>query len=200
MKFIYFFHTIIDVNQIRQPNRNPFRDSQRAFSRYIALLGAAGLDSVPLPIGRRRCIVDEMRAPGTHRRWRRLTNRLATLAVLVKLVSPAGFMPADLSGGHWLMICPDGLPSGVFDNSQHDHGHGGHDKHDGPEGDDHPPQLGLDHCPIGAAVGAPSIVSDHDSVACAAIRELVAEIPRLPALRPYQIAALARAPPATILS
>ena len=135
-----------------------------------------------------------MRGAVINKRWRRLTNGLALLAMLVKLVSPAGFMPADLSDGHWLMICPDGLPSGVLDTGQHDHGHDGHG------GGDHPPQLGLDHCPIGAAVGAPSIVSHHVSFAFATLREPVAEIPRRPARKPYRISALARAPPATILS
>jgi hypothetical protein len=125
---------------------------------------------------------------------------MAMLAMLVKLVSPAGFMPADLSGGHWLMICPDGLPSGVFDAGPHDHGHGGHGKYDGHGGGDHPPQLGLDQCPIGAAVGAPSIVSHHVSFAFATLREPKAEIPRRPARQSCRISALARAPPATILS
>ena len=135
-----------------------------------------------------------MQGPAINRFRRRLTFRLAMFAMLVNLISPAGFMPADLSGGHWLMVCPDGLPSGLIDTGHHDHGRTGHDA------DDRQMQFGLDQCPIGAAVSAPSIISQHDSVAFATIRELVAELPRLPARKPCRISALARAPPATIFS
>ena len=112
--------------------------------------------------------------------------------MLVKLVIPAGFMPADLSGGHWLMICPDGLPSGALDASQHNHGH---DAHDGHDGDDRPLQLGLEQCPIGAAAGFAAIVTHEDPIPVAVADESKAEAPRLPARRRGAYTALARAPP-----
>jgi len=130
-----------------------------------------------------------------NRRWRRLPTGLAMLAMLGKLVAPAGFMPADLSGGHWLMICPEGLPSGVLDTGQHDHGHGEHNDHDG---DDRPLQLGLDQCPIGAAAGFAAIVTHGDPIPEAAEAEWKAEAPRLPARRRGAFSAQARAPPAAI--
>lgn len=55
--------------------------------------------------------------PGSHS-----ANRLATLALLVQLLFPAGYMAGDLASGWYLQVCHYGLPTGVLDH--HHHGSG----------------------------------------------------------------------------
>lgn len=53
-----------------------------------------------------------------------MLRRLALIAMLIKLVVPAGFMPGNLLAGEWLTVCPQGLPAGLLAQSPHHHGGG----------------------------------------------------------------------------
>ncbi len=62
---------------------------------------------------------------------------LAAAAMALQVAVPRGFMPAAVSGGWYLQLCPDGLSAEVMqvllgDQHQHHHHHGGH--HDGHQG------------------------------------------------------------------
>lgn len=39
--------------------------------------------------------------------------RAALLGMLLRIAVPAGFMPADVAGGWYLQLCPDGVPASV---------------------------------------------------------------------------------------
>jgi hypothetical protein len=46
------------------------------------------------------------------------------VALVARLLSPAGFMPGDLSAGDSLIVvCPTGLPSGFLESNASDHDH-----------------------------------------------------------------------------
>lgn len=77
------------------------------------------------------------------RRW----ALLALPALLLHLLIPAGFMPAD-DAPLSLQICPEGFPAGVLAHAGHHHHHGG-GEHRGGE-----------HC-VFAAGGASGPPSQH---------------------------------------
>ena len=50
----------------------------------------------------------------SHRRRPDLLPLLAALAVSVRLLAPAGYMPASPGSGLLFELCPDGLPAGAI--------------------------------------------------------------------------------------
>ena len=86
-------------------------------------------------------------------RLNRRTVGILLVVLLVRMMSPAGFMPGDLSAGDSLVvICPTGLPSDFLDSTQ-DHSHHGQDT----DGIDillsDPPE----YCPFGLVLNAQHI-------------------------------------------
>lgn len=61
-------------------------------------------------------------------------RRLALIALALKLVVPAGFMPGSLTSGEWLVVCPSGLPAGMLESFS---GHGGQSVGSGPHAGHH---------------------------------------------------------------
>ena len=43
-----------------------------------------------------------------------LLVRLALLALVLRALVPAGFMPANVGGGWFLQICPEGVPAAIM--------------------------------------------------------------------------------------
>ncbi len=74
---------------------------------------------------------------------------LALFGLALKLCFPPGYMPGSVSQGHWIVVCPQGLPAGALADANHHHG------------DDHPndptQQLGGD-CPLGSQLSANGFV------------------------------------------
>jgi hypothetical protein len=52
-------------------------------------------------------------SPARPQRYRVLTA-FASLALLLRIVIPVGFMPSGISGGWYLELCPDGMPEHVM--------------------------------------------------------------------------------------
>lgn len=59
----------------------------------------------------------------------RALARAALLGVLLRIAVPAGFMPAEISGGWYLQLCPDGLSATVV-AALLGHAHHAHHEHD----------------------------------------------------------------------
>jgi hypothetical protein len=55
---------------------------------------------------------------------------LALLGLLLRVAVPAGYMPASVSGGWYLQLCPDGVPATVM-AALSGHAHAHHQEHDG---------------------------------------------------------------------
>ena len=89
------------------------------------------------------------------RRW----VLLALPALLLHLLTPAGFMPAD-DAPLSLQICPEGFPAGLLAHAGHHHHHGG--EHHGGE-----------HC-VFAAAGANGPPSQHAPAMASPAPELLA--------------------------
>lgn len=136
------------------------------------------------------------RCRGRQRFGQRLAARLALLAMVLNLVSPAGFMPTSIGDSGWLMICPEGLPAGAFE-TPHDHHH--HDHHHDSSGDSGGGESvldsGPDHCSLGSALSAGSLLADQPWLALSVPRSLAgrSDVRHALGLRPSDNQA--RAPP-----
>jgi len=72
-----------------------------------------------------------------HHRW---IAGVALLALLLRVLVPAGYMPAALASGWYLSLCPHGMPNpaavaALGHSMHHDHAQHGHD-HDAAQGPD----------------------------------------------------------------
>lgn len=95
-----------------------------------------------------------------------MLRQLALLAMLFKLVMPAGFMPGNLLAGEWITLCPQGLPPGLLDQAAHHHGAGSEVDHG--QTDDNTRNTAADHqqlCPLGSAFAMAGMVS-HQPPCC----------------------------------
>lgn len=132
-----------------------------------------------------------------------MLRRLALIAMLMKLVVPAGFMPGDLLAGEWLTVCPQGLPAGLLAQSPHHHGAGsdvadsaaGQADHENGQKDgqadaqDHQPL-----CPLGSGF-AMAAASDQSPDCCRNAATLPPSPLRLPDYAARTHSYHARAPP-----
>ncbi|MFK7733108.1 MAG: hypothetical protein AB8B48_15930 [Pseudomonadales bacterium] len=99
-----------------------------------------------------------------HQRW---VHAMVLFAFTLQAIVPAGFMPAAVSTGQLIKLCPTGLspelmsilhPQHSMQNNEHQH-HGGHHLQSQPE------NAGMEHgqwradCPFGAV--APSDLAIH---------------------------------------
>ncbi|MBU1189009.1 MAG: hypothetical protein KKC01_08260 [Gammaproteobacteria bacterium] len=140
-----------------------------------------------------------------------MLRRLALVAMLIKLVVPAGFMPGNLLAGEWLTVCPQGLPAGLLAQSPHHHGAGsdvadsatGHADHengqkDGHKGGQEDAQADAqDHqplCPLGSGF-AMAAASGQSPDCCRSATTLPPSPVRLPDYAAHTYSYHARAPP-----
>ena len=79
---------------------------------------------------------------------------VGVLAFACRLVIPSGFMPAGLSEGGLIILCPHGLPDGFSSETQthHDHPHG-----------QETTSLEWDRCALGTLFDVETLVVDVDS-------------------------------------
>lgn len=80
---------------------------------------------------------------------------LALLAL--RMMTPAGYMPASAGSGLLFELCPDGLPAAVINalaGSEHHH------HHHGDSGDDSTSGSAIDQCPIGHMLSASMVIDD----------------------------------------
>jgi hypothetical protein len=76
-----------------------------------------------------------------------------SIGLLLQGLVPAGYMPAPLEQGGWLVqLCPDGLPRSLLASAPagNDGGHAHHGNHDAAAGA-HGSGDARDYCPVGSA-------------------------------------------------
>jgi len=83
--------------------------------------------------------------------------RLALLAFLLRLVVPLGTMPAALSDGWFLQLCPDGLPGPVMARLLGETHH--HHHHDGANADTTPVRCDLGNALSGEAIKPDGLIA-----------------------------------------
>lgn len=82
---------------------------------------------------------------------------LALLAV--RLITPAGYMPASAGSGLLFELCPDGLPVALIHAIA-----GGENHHHHGSGDDSTPESAIDQCPIGHMLSSSIVMDDTDAL------------------------------------
>jgi hypothetical protein len=103
----------------------------------------------------------------------------------LRVITPAGYMPASAGSGLLFELCPDGLPHGVtFSRAGHAHHH---DDGDASKGD----QCDLGHMLSGASADAPTVESTIAVLPAPMSETAPAHFPTAAPRRNY----LSRAPP-----
>ena len=102
----------------------------------------------------------------TQRFVRSLLRAFAAVAIVAKLLVPAGYMPGSLAAGLPVQLCDAGFAPVVL--HAHAHEHAGHDAHaahaqgDGTQhGHDAAGELHWKYCPSGALAAAGAIPVEH---------------------------------------
>lgn len=135
---------------------------------------------------------------------RTLLSMTLSLLLLAQGLVPAGYMPAEVGQGGWIVqLCPNGLPSaflsaghgaGVLHHRDAAHAH----HHDGSGADHNPGAASTDFCPVGSALDTSAVstlvASLEPAAASSAFSALFYEPP---ALAKRREAGDARAPPIT---
>ena len=120
------------------------------------------------------------------RRHHRLA-RLVLLGMMLRVAVPAGFMPADLSGGWYLRLCPEDVPAHVI-AALLGHAHHAHDAAE-PEG-------GYVPCELGGGLSTPAMLDPPHQHETRASNDVPAGRGSLPRLEPAILQGYdARAPP-----
>ncbi len=78
---------------------------------------------------------------------------LALLAL--RLITPAGYMPASAGSGLLFELCPDGLPVALIHAIA-----GGENHHHHGNGDDSTSESAIDQCPIGHMFSSSMVIDD----------------------------------------
>ena len=111
-------------------------------------------------------------------RCRRALASVALLAIILRVLVPAGFMPAPLSDGWYLSLCPQGHSSAAVTALPDEGGH--HLHHAIAESGKHSPQQMAEQCELGDAF-AGAVILDAIVLAIASSYALALLFTILPA-------------------
>ena len=129
---------------------------------------------------------------GRQARLRRFAGLALSVGLLLRVMVPAGLMPADTDSGWYLKICPDGMPVAVMvavfgDQHAHHHHHdGGHSDH----------STDYQQCDLGSALAADAATGGYQGLTnqlLAVTADAVIWLAPTTAVRTYAL--LPRAPP-----
>jgi len=134
-------------------------------------------------------------------------TRLTLAALALRIVVPAGFMPASISDGWFIQLCPQGLSPAAMEllhpgHGQSDNDHSGHDDHHAQHGGQ--PDGGNPHdesapdsnyCPLGSLYSAAAVPQSDDQGPILAVNAERPEEETLSAIVYRRTGYQSRAPP-----
>ena len=82
---------------------------------------------------------------------KKITGSVVLVALVLRFAIPAGYMPAELSGGWYLMICPHGLPQTAI-TALYGGAHSHHHDHESAQAES-------GYCAVGSAIATVFIPS-----------------------------------------
>lgn len=132
---------------------------------------------------------------------RRTTSRLrrallcfAYAALAAKLIVPVGYMPAALSDGSFVRLCPGGLPNGLLETAP-----GRADQGTDGEQSDHDEASIWEHCWLGSLAATPAMAAcEHNFDVLGTAAETIAVTQAVPGKAFRALGFRARAPPQTL--